>query len=590
MADTDRPDATVPPEAADILEAFLPFAALGIDDARLLLGGLVDALRTDPDRVRTFLEDRYSRQLALWQQVLGDASIADDAAPADARFRDPAWHELPWFRWLRRQHALWTEFATALPGVLELSPTDRRRLAFALRQWADAVSPTNFLGSNPSALRRAFETEGQSVARGVAHWADDLARGRISMSDEAAFRVGVDLATTPGDVIHESPLAQLIHYTPTTPKLRARPLLIVPPFINKYYILDLRPENSFVRFAVEQGFEVFMVSWRNVGPGQGDATWDDYVREGVLDMLDVVLAATRSRQAGVLGFCVGGTLAATAAALDATTGRHRIADLTLLATLLDFADPGDIGVYVDSTFVERSEDEFRDGGVMPGTRLAAAFASLRARDLVWHFVEHNYLLGDTPPPFDLLHWNGDGTNLPGRLYCQYLRGMYLENRLRIPGGLSCLGHPVDLGAIDVPTYLLAAKDDHIVPWRSAFESTRLVPGADRFVLAESGHVAGVVNPATTNRRGFWHGPRPSGSAGEWLATAQHTAGSWWHDWAAWHARRAGRWKAIHSGAGHGGATRHVIEAAPGRYVLEQCHAGSSVGDSPRTTTDSKQDD
>lgn len=573
------PHTSPPPTGGDaLLAALLPFAMAGGEQSRLILAGLAAAMQKDPAPLRAFLDTAYERQFALWRSVLDEsAPPTRDVRPRerDPQYRDDAWHTIPWFIYLRRQHALWREWASALPGFLELPDDQRRRLAFFLGQWADAMSPGNYLGANPEALRRAFATEGASVTRGAGHLAADLARGVITMSEAGAFRVGVNLAVTPGHVIHESPLVQLIRYAPTGPKVRGRPLLIVPPFINRYYILDLRPENSFVRHAVSQGLDVFMVSWRDIGPDQAEATWDDYLREGVHDALSVALELAGTRSAAVLGFCMGGTLAATAAAIEASEGRSRIASLTLLATLLDFAAPGDIGHYIDPSFVDRCEREFGKGGVVPGHRLAAAFASLRARELVWHFVQHNYLMGETPPPFDLLHWNGDSANLPGRLYCHMLRTLYLENRLREPGGIHVGRSAVDLRAIDVPVYLLAARDDHIVPWKSAYAGASLPARVERFVLAESGHVAGIVNPPGSQRRGFWSGPPPTTTAEAWIDAAQHIRGSWWQDWAGWQARHAGRWRA--APVGPGSAQHPVIEPSPGRYVLEHVACGESAG-------------
>jgi polyhydroxyalkanoate synthase len=349
-------------------------------------------------------------------------------------------------------------------------------------------------------------------------------------------------------------------------KVAARPLLIVPPFINKYYILDLRPENSFVRFALEQGQQVFLVSWRNIPPELGGANWEDYLEQGVFAALEATLDIARARTASVLGFCVGGTLAACAAAVDTARGGKRIANLTLLATLLDFSDPGEISVFVDEAAVARREREFADGGVMPGAQLASAFASLRARDLVWHFVEHNYLLGETPRAFDLLHWNSDSANLPGKLYAWYLRNMYLEDRLKMPGALELCGERIDLRRITVPAYVLAARDDHIVPWSSAYRTVGLLAGDRRFVLAESGHVAGVINPARLGRRGWWENASLPETPAAWFDEAQHHRGSWWHDWACWIEGHAGR--RIRARASLGNARHPVIEPAPGRYVME----------------------
>lgn len=581
------PDAPDPPDATALtgealLQAFLPFANEALQRSGEFAAGLASALHSDPAPLAAFLEQAYARQLELWQSLW---DTAPDAGPpeADARYRDEAWRALPWFRFLRRQHALWEEWARALPDLAGLGSEERRRYAFVLGQWADAVSPANALPTNPAALRRALASQGESVARGMANLAADLRDGRISMSEPGAFVLGQDLAATPGTVIHESPIAQVIEYAPSTERVRSRPLLIIPPFINKYYILDLQPRNSFVRYAVARGHRVFLVSWRNAGAELRDAGWDDYVRAGVHEPLQVALEVSGARQASLLGFCVGGTLAATAAAADAAAGRHRIASLTLLATLLDFREPGAISAYLGPDLVDRYEQEFADGGVMPGSRLAAAFASLRARELIWHFVEHNYLLGETPPPFDLLHWNGDGTNLPGRLFREYLRAMYLENRFASGEGLRVGAHAVRPRDIDVPAYVVAAREDHIVPWTAAHAATRLLPRAERFVLADSGHIAGIVNPPEPLRRGYRAGPPIPAEAAAWRDSTQHMQGSWWQDWAQWSGRHAGRWRSAPTSPGS--ARHRVIEAAPGRYVREPMPAAADEprdGDGPHT--------
>jgi polyhydroxyalkanoate synthase len=366
--------------------------------------------------------------------------------------------------------------------------------------------------------------------------------------------------------VHENEVMQLIQYAPTTAKVRERPLLIVPPFINKYYILDLQPENSFVRFCIDQGFTTFMVSWRNVPPRLGHLGWDDYVRQGVIEPLEAVLGISGSREASTLGFCVGGTLLATALAVLARQERQVASSMTLLAAMLDFSDTGDISVFVDASFVQAAESEYAETGVMPGSRLASTFATLRANDLVWHFVVNSYLKGRAPRAFDLLFWNADGANVPGRLYAWYLRNMYLENNLRIPGKLVSCGEPVDVGAIDLPAYVLATRDDHIVPWKTAFSSVALLGKNAEFVLGESGHVAGIINPASRQRRRFWTGGEVTGGPDEWLASAAQQPGSWWTHWAQWLHARSGNLKAAPAAAGNDAYPG--IEPAPGRYVKE----------------------
>jgi polyhydroxyalkanoate synthase len=346
--------------------------------------------------------------------------------------------------------------------------------------------------------------------------------------------------------------------------VRQRPLLIVPPFINKFYILDLQPENSFVRFCVEQGFSTFIVSWRNIPPELGHLGWDDYMEKGVFAPLEAVKAISGAGMINTLGFCVGGTLLSCALAAMAAKRVDSVGSLTLLATMLDFSDSGEISVYIDREFVERSEQEYLEGGLMPGSRLATTFATLRANDLIWHFVINNYLKGNPPGAFDLLYWNADGSNLPGPLYAYYLRNMYLENSLKIPGKLKANGVPLNLGSIGIPAYAVAAREDHIVPWETAYASARLLGGDVRFVLGASGHVAGIVNPAWKKRRHYWLNPAACANAKTWLGGARQHSGSWWGDWAKWLIDRSGTQQPAPTVLGS--AQYPVLEAAPGRYV------------------------
>jgi polyhydroxyalkanoate synthase len=341
----------------------------------------------------------------------------------------------------------------------------------------------------------------------------------------------------------------------------------VPPCINKYYILDLQQENSFVRYAVERGHTVFMVSWRNMPPAMGRATWDDYLEQGVVRALEVALEVCGAGKLNALGFCVGGTLLGAALAVLRAKGDERVASLTLLATMLDFSDTGELSVFVDEPYVRQREQDFADGGVLHGRELALTFASLRANDLIWHYVVNNYLKGRTPEPFDLLYWNGDSTNLPGAMYTYYVRHTYLDNSLRVPGKLTMCGVPVDLGRIDVPAYVLATREDHIVPWRTAFASTHLLGGRIEFVLSASGHIAGVINPASKNRRNFWLNAKLEQDPDRWLAAATAQPGSWWKHWGDWLAAFGGREVPARSQLGN---TQHrEIEPAPGRYVKEK---------------------
>ncbi|MGH8600716.1 MAG: PHA/PHB synthase family protein, partial [Burkholderiales bacterium] len=458
-----------------------------------------------------------------------------------------------------------TRWLSELVEQAALAPRDKTRLRFLAGRFADAMSPANFPFTNPEALRLAFETGGASIAQGLRNFAADLAHGRISTTDEAAFGIGRNLAVTPGAVIFENELMQLIQYRPLTDTVFERPLLIVPPCINKFYILDLRPDNSFVRHAVAHGHTVFMISWRNIPPALGHLTWDDYVEHGVLRAIDTARDICGVARINTLGFCIGGTLLATALAVSHK--RHPQASLTLLATMTDFSDGGELGAFVDEAHVADCERQFRDGGVFRGEQLALAFASLRANDLVWRYVVNNYLKGLKPAAFDLLYWNSDSADLPGPMFAYYLRNMYLENNLRIPKKLTMHGVPIDLSRLDIPAYAVAASEDHIVPWRSAYASARLLPGTVRFVLAASGHVAGIINPASSARRSYRAAPDGLPENPEsWLAASESRPGSWWADWSAWSAAHGGRRVAARSTPGN--ARYPVIEPAPGRYVME----------------------
>jgi polyhydroxyalkanoate synthase len=468
---------------------------------------------------------------------------------------------------VQQAYLLNARFLREIGDLADLEPLAKRRLQFQLRQLADAMSPTNYAATNPEVIKLAAQTGGESLAQGMKLLAGDVARGRISMTDEQAFEVGHNLAVTPGAVVFENEVMQLIQYSPTTANVYEYPLLLVPPFINKYYILDLQPENSFVRFCVEQGFSTFIVSWRNIPPELGQLGWDDYIEKGVFGPLEAIKAISGADKINALGFCVGGTLLSSALAVMAARNDASVASLTLLATLLDFSEPGEIGVFIDREFVERSEQEFREPGSMSGGKLANTFAALRANDLIWHFVINSYLKGKAPRAFDLLYWNADGSNLPGRLYTWYLRNMYLENNLRIPGRLEACGVPVDLGAITVPAYIVATREDHIVPWKSAHASVGLLGGRTEFVLGASGHIAGIVNAASKNRRHFWLNTSANADADAWLADATQQAGSWWKHWATWLSSRAGMKKPAASALGN--AQYPVLEAAPGRYVKEK---------------------
>jgi polyhydroxyalkanoate synthase subunit PhaC len=492
-----------------------------------------------------------------------------DAATADRRFGDAHWQSNAVFAQMAGWYGLHARHIEQLKSLLHLPKHEQQQFAFALDQWLAAMSPSNYLLTNPEALALAQATGGQSISKGLANLLADMQKGKISQADEAVFTVGKNVATTPGDVVFENEFIQLIQYKPLTETVAKRPFLIVPPCINKFYILDLQPENSFVRYAVEQGNTVFVVSWRNPLHGQLDhATWDDYLWHGPIAAMVAVVKITGEPQMNTLGFCVGGTLLASALAVLRAKQPAGVvfpaASLTLLTTLLDFSDPGILGVFIDDAQVSMRESALADGGLMSGKELANTFSALRPNDLVWNYVVSNYLKGETPPAFDLLYWNGDSTNLPGPMFCWYLRNLYLNNAL-VSGTLHSLGVPMDLTRIDLPTFAYASREDHIVPWNAAFESAKALHARDiHFVLGASGHIAGVINPASKNKRSYWTGGKPVGAASDWFAGAQEHPGSWWSNWSVWLAGHSGGSKPAprHTGS----AAFAPIEPAPGRYV------------------------
>ncbi len=503
----------------------------------------------DVERLVALNEKYRPRWEVLWSAAIDAAAaggvpaqpLPDVAsrAPGDRRFAAREWRELPFFALVKQGYLLLGEYLVEAAMLAPLPEPDRQRLLFLTKQSLDALAPTNFIATNPDALKRALSTEGASLLRGIANLAEDARRGRITMSDERAFEVGRNLAVTPGSVVYRNDLIELIQYAPTTARVHRRPLLIVPPCINKYYILDLQPENSLVRWAVGEGHTVFMISWRNIPPGLGRLTWDDYIETGVLGAIATARQITGSTTVNTLGFCVGGTLLACALAVLAARGERSVASVTLLTTMLDFADPGEIGVYVSREMLAARKPALIEGKRMQGSELAGAFASLRANELVWNYVVSNYLKGETPPAFDLLYWNSDSSNLPGPMCAYYLEQMYLDNKLRERNALTMAGASIDLARVTMPACIVASREDHIVPWRSAYQTTRLLGGDVTFVLGASGHIAGVVNPPTKNRRNYWTNPVLAATADEWLARAETHPGSWWPHWGAWLAPHGG---------------------------------------------------
>jgi len=518
------------------------------------------------------LEQSYfEKQARLWAALAsGQRETLASPEPGDRRFSAKEWRENPYYDYLKQSYLLAARYIEELIEAAQLEPQAKSRARFAARQWIDAMCPANFPATNPEALRAAFATRGESLARGVANLVGDVHKRRISQTNEAAFEVGRNLAVTPGEVVFENELIQLIQYRATTPQVAKRPLVMIPPCINKFYILDLQPENSFVAHAVASGHTVFMVSWRNVEAEQGGFGWDDYLEDGVFAALRVAREIANSDKVNALGFCVGGTLLGAGLAVLEKKSPGSVASATFLAAMLDFEDPGQLGLFIDPAGVAAREATIGAGGILPGRDLAFVFSSLRANDLVWPYVVSNYLRGEQPPAFDLLYWNSDSTNLPGPMYCYYLRNAYLENRLREPGALTNCGVPVDLGAVQLPIFVLATREDHIVPWRSAYRTLGLLGGDDKtFVLGASGHIAGVVNPAAKKRRSHWVGEPYPRDPEAWLASSKEIPGSWWPLWSEWLGKHGGGSRKAPAKAGN--AKYKPIEPAPGRYVKHRIH-------------------
>jgi polyhydroxyalkanoate synthase len=517
-------------------------------------------------------QDYLRRQAALWGGMLqrkgGEAPVAAVSVEVgDRRFAAPEWGQSPYFDYLWQSYLLNAEFLKKVAEAAPLEGQAKDRLRFLTRQYVDALAPSNFAASNPEFIKAALESKGASITAGIQNLIADIGKGRISMTDESAFEVGRNLAITPGAVIYENELIQLIQYAPMSTTVAKRPLLIVPPCINKFYVMDLQPENSLVRYMVEQGQTVFLVSWRNASRDIAHLGWDDYLEKGPLAALAVVRDLTGEEKVNALGFCVGGTILASALSVAKARGGDPAASLTLLTTLLDFSDAGEIGSFIDEATVAAREAQIGRGGLLPGRELASVFSSLRANDLIWQYVVGNYLKGSKPDAFDILYWNSDNTNLPGPFLTWYVRHMYLHNSLRVPGKLEMCSVTADLTRLDMPAYLLATREDHIVPWQGAYQSRQLLGGETTFVLGASGHIAGVINPAARNRRSYWTNGTCAANSADWLAGAQETKGSWWPHWMDW---LRGFCDGEVPARGQLGSRKYSpIEPAPGRYVKER---------------------
>ena len=519
------------------------------------------------------IQSRYlQRQMELWTSMWlrkpGDETKrVAEPQKSDRRFNAPEWQEYPLFDYIKQAYLLTSKALLEAVESANLEDKTKQEMLFFAKHFTDAMSPANYALTNPEVLALAKETQGQSFADGLKNLAEDLKKGHISLSDDTAFEVGENLGNTPGAVVYQNDLIQLIQYQPTTDKVREIPLLIVPSVVNKFYILDLTPESSFVRYFVSQGYTVFILSWRNISPELQHLTWDDYVEKGVMQAIDATRAITKQDKINALGYCVGGALLACALAVFDAKRKHPVASMTQLISMLDYAEPGEIGVYLSRIFPAERRRVLAKGGVVSGKELTRTFSSLRANDLVWSFVVNNYLKGKTPDAFDLFYWNTDDSNLPGPMFYSFVRDCYMENKLIKPGAMTVCNTPIDLRKIDLPTYIFAAVDDHLVPWKSGYESVNLLGGKIDFVLGGGGHITGPINPVSKNKRNYWIDGKLSNNPEEWLASARANDGSWWPHYSAWLQKHSG--KEIAARKKLGSSAHPEIEAAPGRYVKER---------------------
>jgi polyhydroxyalkanoate synthase len=532
---------------------------------------LYSRLLMDPSALAAASVNFWIDSMRLWQaswlKMLGqDPAPVVQPAKGDARFKDAEWSENFLFDYLKQSYLIAARHIQhAVAGVQGLPEDSQKKIAFFTRQYVDALAPSNFAATNPQVLRETLASGGQNLIKGLNNLLADIEKGegqlRISMTDEEAFQLGRNVATTPGKVVFQNDLLQLIQYQPSTSTVFRRPLLIIPPWINKYYILDLRERNSFIKWAVDQGHTVFVVSWVNPDAKLAAKGFDDYLTEGALAAMDAVASATGEQQLNVIGYCLGGTLLGTALAWLAARGDARVACATFFVSLLDFSQPGELGVFIDEAQVQNLERRMSERGYLEGAEMASTFNLLRANDLVWSFVINNYLMGKDPFPFDLLYWNSDSTRMPARMHSFYLRNMYLKNLLGVPGGIELAGVKMDLSKVKVPAYFISTAEDHIAPWKTTYRGAKYLGGPVRFVLGGSGHIAGIVNPPAAKKYHYWTSDAFPDTADEWLQSATQHPGSWWEDWQRW------------MGAQNGGdkvparIPSKAIEDAPGSYVM-----------------------
>ena len=541
---------------------------------------LAAKMLSNPYRLAETQMNLWWEYSALWQssmlKLMGQSTTpVVEPAKSDKRFRHEDWEEHFLFDYVKQSYliaARWLHNTVA--NVEGLDEHTRRNVDFFTRQYIDALAPSNFALTNPEVFRETIASGGQNLVKGLNNLLDDIERGngqlKISMTDSKAFELGVNIATTPGHVVFQNDLMQLIQYEPATAKVAKRPLLIMPPWINKYYILDLREKNSLIKWCVAQGLTVFVISWVNPDERHAAKDFVDYMLEGPLAALDAIEKATGEKDANVLGYCLGGTLLAAALGHLAAKKDKRIVSASFMTSLIDFTGAGELEVFIDEEQVSSLERKMSERGYLEGSHMANTFNMLRSNDLIWSFVINNYLMGRDPFPFDLLHWNQDSTRMPAKMHSFYLRNMYMRNKLREPGGISLAGTPIDVSKAAVPAYFVSAIEDHIAPWKTTYAGTQLLGGKSRFVLSGSGHIAGMINPPEANKYGYWTNEKLPATAEEWFEGAKQHPGSWWKDWIDWLQPYLGPQVAAREvGKAVGKARARVIEAAPGSYARQR---------------------
>src|SRR5687768_8749843 len=527
----------------------------------------------DPNRLVQAQMELWQQYLALWQhtaQRMMGQKVEPMAEPAkgDKRFADPAWKDEVVFDYLKQSYLLTARWLQQTVKEVEgVDDKTAKKVDFYTRQFIDAMSPSNFAMTNPQVVKATVESKGENLLKGLQNLLTDLERGKgtlaIRQTDMKAFKVGSNVATSPGKVVYQNKVMQLLQYAPATEQVWQMPLLIVPPWINKFYILDLKPENSFIKWATEQGYTVFVISWVNPDEHLTSLVFEDYMKLGPLAALDAIEQATGEKKVSAIGYCIGGTLMATTLAYMAARGDDRIAACTFFTAQVDFTEPGELGVFIDEDQLASVEEMMSKKGYLEGSEMATTFNMLRANDLIWSFVVNNYLMGKDPFPFDLLYWNSDSTRMPARMHSFYLRNMYQNNLLAQPGGITLKDQPIDLQLIKTPTFMPSTREDHIAPWKSTYAATQIFSGPMKFVLSASGHIAGVVNPPAADKYCYWTNTKLPKTPDAWLETAKQSPGSWWPEWSKW-LQKYGGGNVDARAPGTGGLP--AIEEAPGSYV------------------------